>query len=76
MKRKLGRKNDVRTTFVPFDMHSDSKISSLTLFVAVAVKAIRGISNFRDFILLVQKLSLNTDNSLQQEKKFKNRSYI
>lgn len=76
MKRKLDRKNDVRTTVVSFGMHSDFKMSSRTLFVAVAVKAIRGISNLRDFSLPVEKFSLNTDSRLKQEKTFKNKSYL
>jgi len=70
MKRKLGRKNDVRTTLVSFDKSSDFKMSSRTLFVAVAVNAITGISNFKDFSLPVVKFSLNTDSRLKQEKAF------
>jgi len=70
MNRKLGLKNDVRQTFVSFDMCNDFKMSSRTLFVAVAVKAIRGISNFRDFSLLVLKFSLSTDSRLKQEQTF------
>ena len=76
MKRKLDRKNDVRTTFVSFDMCNDFKMSSRTLFVAVAVKAIRGISNFRDFSLLALTFSLSTDSRLKQEQTFKNGSYL
>jgi len=70
VKRKFDRKNDVRKTFVSFDMCNDFKMSSRTLFVAVAVKAIRGISNFRDFSLLVLKFSLSTDSRLKQEQTF------
>ena len=76
MKRKLDRKNDVSTTIVSFDMHNDFKMSSRTLCVAVAVNAIRGISNFRDFSLLVLKFPLSTDSRLKQVKIFKNRSYL
>jgi hypothetical protein len=71
MKRKLGRKNDVRTRLVSFDKRSDFKMSSRTLSVAVAVNAITGISNFKDFSLPVVKFSLNADSRLKQEKAFK-----
>lgn len=64
--RKLGRKKEVSTIFVSFDMHSDFKMSSRTDFVAVAVKAITGISNFRKSSLLVLKFSLNEDSRLKQ----------
>jgi hypothetical protein len=76
MKRKLGRKNDVRTTLVSFDIRSDFKISSRTLVVAVAVNAITGISNCKDFSLPVVKFSLNADSRLKQGKTFRSIPYL
>lgn len=64
---KFGRKKDVSTIFVPFDMWSDLRMSSRTWIVAVAVNAIRGISNFKDFKLLAPKFSRNTDNRLKHQ---------
>lgn len=63
-KRRFGRKNEVMTIFASFDMHNDFSMSSRTRIVAVAVKAIKGISNFRHFKFSALKLSLNMDNRL------------
>lgn len=63
---KFGRKNEVSTIFVSLDIDNDLRISSRTLSVAVAVNAIRGISNFRNFKLTVLKFSRKTDNRLKE----------
>lgn len=63
--RRFGLKNEVRTIFVSFDMHRDVIMSSRTQTVAVAVKAISGISYLKNVNLLAQKLSRNTDNFLE-----------
>lgn len=62
---KFGRKNEVTTSFVAFDMDNDSKISSRICIVAVAVNAISGISNSRNFKLPAEKVSRNTDSLLK-----------
>ena len=46
-------------------MHSDLRISSRTQIVAVAVKAISGISYFKNFKLQALKFSRNTDSRLK-----------
>ena len=62
---KFGRKNVVRTIFVSVDMHSERRISSRTRIVAVAVNAIIGISNSKNFKQQVLKFSRKTDNRLK-----------
>lgn len=63
--RRFGLKNEVSTIFVSFDMHNELRMSSRTTAVAVAVNAISGMSNLRNFNLSALKFSLKTDNRLK-----------
>ena len=67
---KFGRKNEVTTTFVSFNIDNDSRISSRTCTVAVAVNAISGISNSRNSKLLALKVLRSTDNLLKHFKAY------
>lgn len=68
-KRRFGLKNEVSMIFVSSDMKSDFKMSSRTWIVAVAVNAINGMSNFRNFRLSDLKVSRSTDNRLRSLRK-------
>ena len=66
--RRFGRKKELRIIFVALDMCNDLTMSSRMGIVAVAVSAINGISNFKNFNLLVLKFSRKTDSRLINSK--------